>query len=84
MSTDQRPAKTAARQHGEDKAAEVVSQLTAATSEHTKAMMAGTESYPVTDRSNERVTPVDLPLVPAASSMHTGPADRADPRLRPS
>ncbi len=68
--SDQRPAEAAAYQHREDAAAGVVSQLTAATSEHEKAMAAGTEG---TDRSDERVTPMDLPAVPAASSKHTGP-----------
>jgi hypothetical protein len=67
MSTDQRPAETAAYQYREAAAAAVVSQLTAATSEHTKAMMAGT------DRTDQRVTPMDLPPVPGATSKHTGP-----------
>ena len=73
MTADQRPAESAARQHREAAAAEVISPLTAATSEHDKAVMAGTEGYPVTDRSDQRVTPVDLPPVPGASSKHTGP-----------
>jgi hypothetical protein len=54
MSTDQRPAETAARQHREDEAALVVSQL--AQDAHGKAVMAGPEGYSVTDRTDPRVT----------------------------
>jgi hypothetical protein len=50
----QRPAETAARQHREDEAALVVSQL--AQDAHGKAVMAGPEGYSVTDRTDPRVT----------------------------
>ena len=74
MSTDQRPAETAARQHRENEAALVVSQL--AQDAHSKEVMAGPEGYSVTDRTDPRVTGpglMDLPPVPAAQSKHTGP-----------
>lgn len=76
MSTDQRPAETAARQHREDAAAEAISQLTAAGSGHSKAVMAGPEGYSVTDRTDPQITgpsQMEIPPVPAASSKHTGP-----------
>lgn len=71
MSADQRPAETAARQHREDAAAEVVAQL--GQDNHSKAVLAPFPGVSVTDRGDSRPEAMDVPAVDAASSKHTGP-----------
>jgi hypothetical protein len=75
VSTDQRPAEGAARQHTEDEAALAVSQMTGEGG-HTAAVMAPFPGVAVTDRTDPRVTgpsQMDLPAAPDAGSKHTGP-----------
>lgn len=72
MTTDQRPAETAAHQHAQDEAALAVSQITGAGG-HSAAVMAPFPGVSVTDRTDSRLAPVDVPDVPGQHSKHTGP-----------
>ena len=79
MSTDQRPAETAARQHRENEAALVVSQL--AQDAHSKEVMAGPEGYSVTDRTDPAGDRAEADG-PAAGPGGAEQAHRAASRLR--
>lgn len=72
MSADQRPAETAARLHREAEAALAVSQMTGPGG-HSAAVLAAFPGIAVTDRTDSRLTPVDVPDVPGEHSQHTGP-----------
>lgn len=72
MSADQRPAETAARQHAQDEAQLAMDQMRGPGG-HSAAVLAAFPGIAVTDRTDSRVTPVDLPPVPDAASKHTGP-----------
>ncbi len=74
MSGDERrPAEAAARQHAASEAQLAVSQM-AGQGGHSAAVLADFPGISVEDRTDARVTGMDLPPVPASASTHTGPA----------